>query len=275
MQRVIFTDLDGTLLDFQNYSYTVAAPLVKQLQERDIPIVFCSSKTRAEQEFYQSALDNHSPFIVENGSAILIPKNYFSFGIADVLNQYPVDETVDFWQVVLGKTNSYIRSVIQQARAEVGINLSGYADLTLEEIKEITHLDDDFARRAATRDFSETLLKGNKSGDDFDRFKSILKDHGLLCVSGGKFHTVMGEKSDKGAAVKVLTHLFKQERGEIQTIGLGDSANDLPLLAAVDIPYLVQKPPGHWLEMHDDRIVRIDGIGPVGWVKALHSLGTV
>ncbi len=273
MKTVVFTDLDGTLLDFQNYSYQTAEPSVHQLGQQEIPVVFCSSKTKAEQEYYRSALKNADPFIVENGSAVFIPSGYFSFSVADQLSaQYNVVAEDDFEVVILGETVATVRQGIEQGREEANIHLFGYADLSLKEIQEITHLEEDFAQRAATRNFSETLLKGDKSGETFRRFQDLLYSKGLSCVSGGKFHTVMGQGSDKGKAVDVLTQLFTQEFGEVHTIGLGDSANDLPLLQVVDTGYLVQKPDETWLTTDNENIKKVAGVGPEGWVKVAQSL---
>ena len=275
MQWIIYTDLDGTLLDFTDYSFTVAQPAVKALQEKSVPLIFCSSKTRVEQEHYRDALAIHAPFIVENGSAILIPKNYFSFDLPDVLKEQRVEEGEKYWQVILGADRAYILSEIEKARRSSEIDLWGYADLPLQEIMEITHLNEEFASRAATRDFSETLLKGDKTSEAFLKFTSILQENGLVCISGGKFHTVMGERSDKGAAVRVLSDLFRREFGEIRTVGLGDSANDLPLLDAVDVPFLVQKPGGGWFKTKNERIIKVASVGPEGWVKAVQSIGAI
>ena len=52
------------------------------------------------------------------------------------------------------------------------------------------------------------------------------------------------------------------------TIGIGDSANDVPMLSAVDIPVVVQKPGGLYDEEVTLRlpgILRAPGIGPAGW----------
>ncbi len=78
--------------------------------------------------------------------------------------------------------------------------------------------------------------------------------------------------NDKGKAVAMLIELFKRKLGEIMTIGLGDSLNDLPLLSAVDIPILVQKPEGQWEEMDLPMLQRVEGIGPVGWRWAIEEL---
>ena len=273
MKTVVFTDLDGTLLDFQDYSYQMVEPLVYQLQQQEIPVIFCSSKTKAEQMYYRDALNNSGPFIVENGSAIFVPKGYFSFSVADKLpNQFRIRAESNFEIVILGESFLTVRAGIEQAREEADIQLFGYADLSLDEIKEITQLEEDFAMRAATRDFSETLLKGDKLDERFRQFQNLLSSWGLSCVSGGKFHTVMGQGSDKGVAVNVLTDLFNQEFGTVRTVGLGDSANDLPLLQAVDTGYLVQRSDRTWLTANDECIQKVEGVGPEGWIKVAQSL---
>jgi len=74
---VIFTDLDGTLLDAETYSYEAARPALAMLKKRQIPVVLCTSKTRAETEAIARRLGLKHPFIVENGGAIFIPQGYF------------------------------------------------------------------------------------------------------------------------------------------------------------------------------------------------------
>ena len=45
---LVFTDLDGTLLDHNDYGYGPALPALTELKARDIPLVLASSKTAAE-----------------------------------------------------------------------------------------------------------------------------------------------------------------------------------------------------------------------------------
>lgn len=271
---IIYTDLDGTLLDFETYSYREVEATVKLLRERDIPLVFCSSKTRVEQEVYRQALHLQTPFIVENGSAILIPEGYFSFSLREEAALAPCDtrEVAGYQAILLGKPADYIRKCIAEARSEAGIQPRGYADLSPEEIMRLTGLDRHAAARAAQRDYSETLLLSDPGSGGWQRFLKLLDTRGLQCVSGGKFYTVMGKGSDKGKAVSLLNALFRRAYGEIRSVGLGDSANDLPLLKAVDEPFLVQKPSGRWQEVQDERIHKVAAIGPSGFNTALHRL---
>ena len=50
---ILFTDLDGTLLDGRTYSFEKAKPALEAIQRLRIPLVFVSSKTRGEIEVYR------------------------------------------------------------------------------------------------------------------------------------------------------------------------------------------------------------------------------
>ena len=45
---VIFTDLDGSMLDAETYSFQAARPALQKLKKKQVPIILCTSKTRAE-----------------------------------------------------------------------------------------------------------------------------------------------------------------------------------------------------------------------------------
>ncbi len=274
MKWIVYTDLDGTLLDFDSYSFAESQEAVQHLRALDIPLIFCSSKTRVEQEVYRSALGLETPFIVENGSAIMLPKDFLDFDLSSVseLAEYSVYPRNGYSCIELGKSAVYIRKAIQSARLKSGAGPKGYADLPLTEIMKLTGLNKDAAERASTRDYSETLLKNTGKGSAWEVFIKLLLEEGLQCVSGGKFHTVMGQRSDKGVAIKLLNILLRKKYGSIRTVGLGDSANDLPLLDAVDFPFLVQKPSGKWEAVDNPKIKQVEAVGPRGFTLAIHSL---
>lgn len=81
-QTLIISDLDGTLLDARTYSFEEARPALELIRRNDLPLILCSSKTRAELEVWRNRLENHHPFITENGGGIFIPERYFPFPVA-------------------------------------------------------------------------------------------------------------------------------------------------------------------------------------------------
>ncbi|HEY4579910.1 MAG TPA: HAD-IIB family hydrolase, partial [Candidatus Acidoferrales bacterium] len=64
---IVFTDLDGTLLDYHTFSWTAANEALAEIERRRVPLVFCTSKTRAEIEALRRKIGNAHPFISENG----------------------------------------------------------------------------------------------------------------------------------------------------------------------------------------------------------------
>jgi mannosyl-3-phosphoglycerate phosphatase len=58
--RVVVTDVDGCLLD-ETYRWEPARPALDALKKRGIPLVLCSSKTRAEMEPLHADLGLDAP----------------------------------------------------------------------------------------------------------------------------------------------------------------------------------------------------------------------
>jgi mannosyl-3-phosphoglycerate phosphatase len=261
---VVFSDLDGTLLDRNTYSYAPAMPALELLRQRRIPIVFCSSKTRAEQETYRRELSIDDPFIVENGGAIFVAKGYFSFSFEHhkVTDKYSVIE--------LGIPYQEVRAVLERIRSKLGFSFIGFGDMSPEEVSRETGLDLEAARRAKKREYDETLkLEG--SPEEVERVLKAIREAGLNYAPGGRYYDVMGP-NDKGKAAKILIELYRKKLGQVETIGIGDSLNDLPMLFVVDIPFLVQRADGSWENIDLPRLHKVQGKGPVGWAKTIKEV---
>ena len=262
---VIFTDLDGTLLDYHTYACERVRKTLDQVRAHDIPVIFCSAKTRAEQEVYRDKLKIDDPFIVENGSAVFIPRGYFSI-------EYDYDRQIDQYDVIeLGKPFSHIGNILLQASLELGIVLKRYGNMTVQEVAKITGLKEDEALRAKAREYEETIVTKLKP-EMRNRLQQDIRKHGLALTDGARFCGVGYINSNKGRTVEILADLFRRQFGSVTTVGLGDSHNDKSMLAAVDRPYLVQGPEKRWEEMDVPGLNRINGVGPSGWSKAIEEL---
>ena len=258
MNRVIFTDLDGTLLDLKTYSFMQSINAIELLKSAGVPVIFCSSKTQYEQEFYRESLQIKDPFIVENGSAIFIPRGYFKK--SHNYNSYMIDQ---YEVIPLGESVERIRQTLAEKRDKYQLKFSYYSDLEPEEVSTITRLDLKSSRRAMARDFSETILSGYLS----ESCHQELEEEGLVSIPGSKFETVIGAKTDKGRAVEILISFYKNEYGKVRSYGIGDSKNDEAMLQVVDEPYLVQRPSGEWASLENTSARGIIGVGPLGWNK--------
>ncbi len=263
-RTIIFTDLDGTLLDYRDYSSSRVAPLVSKLKDGGVVIVFCSSKTRAEQEVYLSRLAINTPFIVENGGAIYISQDYFAFS-------YEYHRLDGGYHIIeLGLPYNEIRRRLDEVRQRNSLSFKGFGDMDTAEVANLAGLDMASARLAQQREYNETLnLTGSEKEIRF--ILSKIEKAGLEWIKGTRFYSA-AYGSNKGKAVRILMELFRRKLGRIKTIGIGDSFNDMPMLAEVDTAVLVQKPGGYWENMELSSLYKVEGVGPEGWVKAIERL---
>lgn len=265
-KTIVFTDLDGTLLDLTTRSWEPAQSALRRLRALRVPVVLCSAKTRAEIEPLRRALGINDPFLVENGGALYIPKGYFSFA-------FPYDrEFEDFEVLELGLPYAEIRRRLQTIRRELGVPFRGFGDLSAEEVARLTGLSLGEAKRAKAREYDETLLLGELPAEDREKVLQALEREGLRGTHGGVFYHALGKQTDKGKAVREMIELYRREHGEVFSVGLGDSRNDEPLLRVVDFPLLVQRPDGTWEDLPLPHLQRVQGIGPEGWRRAVEEL---
>jgi mannosyl-3-phosphoglycerate phosphatase len=263
---VIFTDLDGTLLDRDTYSFEPAQPALLLIREKEIPLILSSSKTRAEIELYRRRLENGHPFISENGGAVFIPKDYFSF-------QFLYDrETGWFFVLELGTFYPQIIEALESIKRETGILIKGFSDLTEKEISSFCGLNLDEAILAKRREYDEPfLIEGGEK--DVDIIKRKIEEKGMSYIWGGKFHHILG-KNDKGKAVAILKEFYENQFLSIYTIGIGDSLNDLPMLLKVDHPILLDGGQGMPFESLSSiqNLTVMDGSGPESWSRAILNI---
>lgn len=261
---IIFTDLDGCLLDASTYSFEAAAPALGALRERGIPLILASSKTRAEIEALRARLDHADPFIAENGGGLFIPKGHFPFPLEGSVLRGP-------YQVVeTGTPYPQLRTALKEIERALGWELRGFGDMPPEEVVTRTGLSYADAVLAKQRQYDEPFVI-----DPPEQTAAVLeqiKAHGLSCTRGGRFYHLTGD-TDKGWACRYLTDCYRRVHGALRTAAIGDTLNDLSMLAAVDRPFLVQREDGSY----DDAIrlpnlVRVDAPGPVGWKQAVLSL---
>jgi len=255
---VLFTDLDGTLLD-ASYRAGPAAPALARLLRAGVPVVFCSSKTCAEQVPLKRRLGVDGPFVVENGSAVLFPPPC-----------QDLPRGTGWCRDVLGVDVARLRTLLATRRSALGIEARGFADMTVQEVARAAGLSVADARRARRREYSETLVGLRPA--EVARLGEALHVDGLQLVQGGRFHTVIGAGADKGQALVRVMERWRSARGtdDVPSIAVGDSTNDVAMLRAADRAFLVSRRDGHSPEVQG--VERLDGIGPSGFAELVERL---
>ena len=250
---LVFTDLDGTLLDHHTYSWEAALPALDHLNRHRIPWVLVTSKTRAEVELWRRLLGHRHPFIVENGGAAYLPDG----------NAYQVLE----W----GTPYAELLNSLQKASQASGCRVRGFHEMAADEVAKLTGLPREQAVLAQQREYDEPflILDPDRAGALLDAIQA----EGRRWTKGGRFWHILGA-NDKAVAVRAVIEHFKIARGPMRTIGLGDGLNDVSFLNVVAKPVLIQSAHSAEMKSRVPRGVVTDRSGPAGWNDALMALLT-
>lgn len=261
--QIVFTDLDGSLLHRETYSIEDAQPALELLKRRNVPLVFVSSKTRAEIEYWRIKAGNFHPFVVENGGAIVIPEGYF-----DRPSPRP-RPTQQVEVVALGVDYPTLVAELNRASKAVDCPVEGFSDMTPERIASELGLSLEQARLAKQREFDEPfrILNEDRAGELFREIGRA----GLSCSAGGRLFHVFG-RSDKGTAVGELIRRYEAAWGPLRTIGLGDGMNDLPMLQRVSVAVIVRSETDGELTRYLPHALLSAETGPAGWNEAVQAL---
>ena len=245
---LIFTDLDGTLLDHHIYSFSEAMPMLYTLKQRKIPVIIATSKTRSEVEILQNQLGIHDPFIVENGAGIFMPKDD------------------GFEMIALGYTYNQTREYFDKYAKK--INMRGFLDMSIQDIADLTGLSIENAAVAKKRDFSEPFVLEDES--QLSKLKKMASKDGFDIVKGGRFYHLITIDQDKATAVKKVIEIYSNIIDkEFKTVALGDGQNDLTMLECVDIPILIPHPDGTYTNFDVSGLIKAEFPGPKGWRESL------
>ncbi|MFK7831518.1 MAG: HAD-IIB family hydrolase [Congregibacter sp.] len=261
---LVVTDLDGSLLDHHDYSYAPALATLQLLEQLRIPVVFSSSKTRAEVLDLRQELGNEHPFIVENGAAVLVPQRYFlqQPDATSVLDEYWLHECApnrDTWSAPLAH--------LRQQMPDSFIDFASAGDAG---IARITGLPLEKARLANLREYSEPVQwLGNDA--NLQGFLDELASRGARVLRGGRFYTVTGD-CDKGQAWQWLREQYALAAGgdAVYDLAVGDGGNDVPMLElshrALRIPATGRPLPELARSVG---IIDVEGTGPDAWAQGV------
>ncbi|MWB78629.1 HAD hydrolase family protein [Pseudooceanicola sp. 216_PA32_1] len=250
LDLIVFSDLDGTLLDHATYDWSPARPALDRLAALDVPVVLASSKTAAEIAPLRREMGlERWPAIVENGAGLL-----------------PAGQGAD----APGPEYPRLRAVLKGLPETLRAGFEGFGDWSDAEVARRTGLPPESARLARIRAFSEPGIWG---GDDAgrDAFVAALAAQGVSARLGGRYLTLSfgGTKADRMA--ELATSL-----GRTRMVALGDAPNDAEMLTTADIGVVIANPHGPGLpELPGEaagRIRRSTKTGPAGWNEMILPL---
>lgn len=256
MTYIVFSDLDGTLLDHDTYGFEEAREGLALLHDLGAPLVLVSSKTFPEMKEIHRGMGLSAPFIFENGGGIFWPDG----AVKEFLGA-PFDELMKK------------RNVLESALGEPVLFIT---EMDAAAIAGITGLSEERARLSQQRAASIPFIipSGRTIAiDEMTRINTILHDSELQVTKGGRLHHFLSRKSDKGAAiVSVIEYYRRKGDNAVTTVGIGDSENDIPMFRAVDIPVVVRKKDGSAVRAGMSGILETSAAGPAGFTEAVKRI---
>ena len=252
---ILFSDLDGTLLDHDTYDWRPARPALQRLDDLGIPLVLVSSKTGPEIRTLRETLGNRHPYILENGAGVVIPAGYFDGGPEEV--------------ITTGRPRSSILEILAALKAR-GYRFTGFADLSPAQLATLTGLDEDLARMAGDRIGTEPL-RWEGTAAELAQFRRDLSDQGLTLQQGGRFQHVMG-RFDKADGMVQLMQRYRARTPQQHcvAVALGDSPNDQAMLDGADLAIIIAGVNASRIQLSAEHpLIRSVEPGPAGWNRCV------
>ncbi len=266
-QIVIFTDLDGTLLDHYSYQWQAAQAMLSQLKCQNIPVIINTSKTKAELVLLRQQLGLTTPFIAENGAAIFMPIGCFT--------EQPIDTTLQdgYWVKSFCHSRIYWLQLLKQYGQAFSHCFQGFSQMSVELLSQLTGLEEQQALLAKTRMFGEPI-HWTGTNEEKAAFIDLMTSVGANVLQGGRFLHISGY-CDKGQALHWLAEQYRNNDfpDGVVTVALGDSDNDIAMLESANIAILIRSPVHDYPNVaRHMQVIKSHAYGPQGWVETLEQL---
>ena len=246
---ILFTDLDGTLLDFHTYSPSPEAVVeLREIRRRNILVVPVSSKTVSEIQPLMKILPLEGPAVAEGGGVIL---------------------AADGKESVTGSSRGDLVMILHRLQSD-GWPLRGMSEMSEQELGELTGLDEIAADRAMTRTASEPFIfTGPLDSTQTEELERAAVVAGADMVRGGRFWHLHGPGINKGAGVRFVLEKI-DSLALPPTAAIGDAWNDLPMLDEVVLGFIL----GSAVQSEDlpEGVIRIAASGPSGFAEAVRRI---
>jgi HAD superfamily hydrolase (TIGR01484 family) len=241
----LFSDVDGTLLD-SNDRLAITPRDVERMAAH-AELILASSRTVVELKVIQRRLGVTAAMIAENGAVVSFPPRWRGG------NQGR--ETL-----ILGESAAKLRPRIRRCALETEVNIVDQRDLLPDHA------------RALRRGFSVCVREW--AGLGAEQFLAALHRDGMSATRSGQWITIT-EGADKGTGARaVLAHAAARGNPFTSTVGIGNAANDTPLLAVTGGRYAIRNP----RRGHQPELLELEGVTPLAssgaraWREALNTI---
>jgi mannosyl-3-phosphoglycerate phosphatase family protein len=263
---LVFTDLDGSLLDHDSYRYDAAQPMLDVLESMRIPVILASSKTRQEMLALREEMHNGHPFIVENGAAVFVPEDYFASA------PLGCDLVDGYWRRSFAPPRDRWSAPLAALRERFPGSFRDFAGAGDAGVAKMTGLPLAQAALANAREYSEPV---QWLGEDraLQEFLQALSQAGATVMRGGRFYSVGGD-CDKGRALDWLRgqYALAASASAVYDLAVGDGQNDVPMLERAHRALLIPARDRPLPTLQRSEGIRVgDGLGPEAWAQGVRE----
>ena len=264
---LIFTDLDGTLLDHNNYSFGNNKKMISTIINNKNEIIFNTSKTFSEcKKLLKELKLSNMPFSTENGAVLYFPKIRFN----KIKNSSSFER---YWKLRIAKLSSKSwHQFLKKKQKKYNFLIA--QDLSPKILKKYTNLNN--TNMMLDREASQIILWEDNL-TKFKLFKNDLKSEkeGVL-IKGSRFIQI-SSICNKRIAKKLISHAYDiqfRDKYSINTIALGDSKNDIDMLNSCKYSCLIKNSTGTHVKLRSNKknVFKSSKLAPDGWGEVLYKL---
>ena len=237
MKFLIFSDLDGTFLNHNTYSYGTLKNYINNL-DLEFELIFVTSKTFEEILEIQNKLNINHPFIAENGACIFFPPGYLKH-TRNTQENFFIHNNHYCYKMSNLKSEDLINSFSDLKKK---YKFCFYSELSNESLCKLTKLKLREAENSKIRLFTNPIF-WKDTNEKLLNFKSdVMKiNKGLKILKGGRFLHI-SDNYNKAKAVKNFIKTIKSiSNDRFLTVSLGDSENDICMLESTDYSCIVKR----------------------------------
>ena len=254
---LIFTDLDGSLLNHNNFKFNTIKPFILKCLRNNIRIIPNTSKTKNEVESFSEQLGVDIPYIVENGSAI--------HNLDLVCSHFGKNNK----SLILSRTADEIFEIFNN---KVPLSLRNQClflkDMNASKQSKVLGLNGEKLTSALNRLYSIPLIF-NGPIEIKNELISIFNDLDIKLHEGGRVINIC-DNCSKGDAMKIMLKKMEGVKKKYHSIVIGDSPNDMSMLALSNQPCVVPLPDHENLKNFKiKKVIRANQVAPDGWKEVV------
>jgi predicted mannosyl-3-phosphoglycerate phosphatase (HAD superfamily) len=141
--------------------------------------------------------------------------------------------------IEFGRPYHEVADAVRATAGELGVEIVGFADLTIEDAARELNVTDVEAQLAKLREYTELIRISDSNDSRRSHVFNALRRRGLRCWPTGRHHLVTATRN-RADSLLTLKALWRDAFGEHRIVGVGNSEDDVAWLKHADAAVIVQ-----------------------------------